>query len=120
MASLIAKIGSIAPLEPGERILCASYVSGAGSSLGSALIAVSDRRLLHAPRSAFLSRGAWRSQRLDEVRLEFSTRRTLGLAVAHRFVVVDADGFPLTFEIEQKKEAGEFRKAFGRRLVASR
>jgi hypothetical protein len=44
----------------------------------------------------------------------------LGLAVAHRFVVVDADGFPLTFEIEQKKEAGEFRKAFGRRLVASR
>ena len=120
MASLVAKVGSIAPLEPGERILCAAYVSGTGSSIGSALVAVSDRRLLHAPRSAFLSRGAWRAQNLDDVRLEFSTRRSLGFAAAHRFVVVDADGFPLTFELEQKKEAGEFRKAFGRRLVGSR
>ena len=120
MASLIAKVGSIAPLEPGERILCAAYVSGSGSSIGSALIAVSDRRLLHAPRSAFLSRGAWHAQNLDGVRLEFSTRRSLGFAAAHRFVVVDADGSPLSFEIEQKKEAGEFRKAFGRRLVSSR
>lgn len=119
MASLIAKVGSTAPLEPGERILCAAYVSGTGSSIGPALIAVSDRRLLHAPRSAFLSRGAWRAQRLDEVRLEFGTRRTLGLAVAHRFVIVDADGSTLTFELE-KKEAGEFRRAFGRRMVSSR
>jgi hypothetical protein len=120
MASLIAKVGSSAPLEPGERILCAAYVSGTGSSIGSALVAVSDRRLLHAPRSAFLSRGAWLAQNLDDVRLEFSTRRSLGFAAAHRFVVVDADGFPLSFEIEQKKEAGEFRKAFGRRFVSSR
>lgn len=120
MASLVAKVGSIAPLEPGERVLCAAYVSGTGSSIGSALVAVSDRRLLHAPRSAFLARGSWRAQNLDDVRLEFSTRRSLGFVAAHRFVVIDADGFPLTFEIEQKKEAGEFRKAFGRRLVASR
>jgi hypothetical protein len=117
MSSLIAKVGSIAPLEPGERILCAAYVSGTGSSMGSALIAVSDRRFLHAPRSAFLSRGAWRAERLDQVRIEFSTRRSLGLIAAHRFQVVDADGSPLTFELEKKKEAGEFRKAFGYRLV---
>jgi hypothetical protein len=120
MATLIAKVGSIAPLEPGERILCAAYVSGAGSSIGPALVAVSDRRILHAPRSAFHSRGSWRAQYLEDVRLEFSTRRSMGLAAAHRFVVLDADGFPLTFELEQKKEAGEFRKAFGRRLVGSR
>ena len=44
----------------------------------------------------------------------------LGFAAAHRFVIIDADGFPLSFELEQKKEAGEFRKAFGRRLVGSR
>jgi hypothetical protein len=117
MTSLVAKVGSIAPLEPGERVLCAAYVSGTGSSIGAALIAVTDRRLLHAPRSSFLSRGAWRAQRLDEVRVESSTRRSLGLAAAHRFQVVDSEGFPITFELEKRRDAGEFRKAFERRLV---
>jgi hypothetical protein len=117
MTSLVAKVGSIAPLEPGERILCAAYVSGTTSSIGAALIAVTDRRLLHAPRSGFLSRGAWRAKRLDEVRVESSTRRSLGLAAAHRFEVVDAEGFPITFELEKRRDAGEFRKAFERRLV---
>ena len=119
MTSLIAKVGSIAPLEPGERVLCAAYVSGTRSSIGAALVAVTDRRLLHAPRSAFLSRGAWRAKRLDEVQVELSTRRSLGLAAARTFEVVDADGFPITFELEKRKDAGEFRKAFERRLVKS-
>jgi hypothetical protein len=117
MTSLVAKVGSIAPLEPGERILCAAYVSGTASSIGAALIAVTDRRLLHAPRSSFLSRGAWRAKPLDEVRVESSTRRSLGLAAAHRFEVIDAEGFPITFELEKRRDAGEFQKAFERRLV---
>jgi hypothetical protein len=119
MTSLIAKVGSIAPLEPGERVLCAAYVSGTGSSIGAALVAVTDRRLLHAPRSAFLSRGAWRAKRLEEVQVESSTRRSLGFAAARRFAVVDADGFPITFELAKRKDASEFRKAFERRLVKS-
>jgi hypothetical protein len=117
MTSLIAKVGSIAPLEPGERVLCAAYVSGTGSSIGAALIAVSDRRVLHAPRSAFLSRGAWRAKRLDEVRVESITRRSFGLASARRFEIIDADGFPLSFEIEKRKDARAFSDALGRRLV---
>ena len=121
MASLVAKVGSIAPLEPGERVLCAAYVSGTGSSIGAALVAITDRRLLHAPRSAFLSRGAWRAKRLDEVRVDSTSRRSLGrFAAAHRFEVVDADGFPITFELEKRRDAGEFRKAFERRLVSPR
>jgi hypothetical protein len=120
MTSLIAKVGSIAPLEPGERILCAAYVSGATSSIGAALIAVTDRRFLHAPRSAFLSRGAWRAKRLDEVRVESSTRRSLGLAGSHRFQVVDVDGFPITFELETRKDAKAFSDALGRRQVTRR
>jgi hypothetical protein len=117
MTSLVAKVGSIAPLEPGERILCAAYVSGTASSIGAALIAVTDRRLLHAPRSGFLSRGVWRAKPLDEVRVESSTRRSFGLTAAHRFDVIDAEGFPITFELEKRRDAGEFRRAFERRLV---
>jgi hypothetical protein len=41
----------------------------------------------------------------------------LGLAAAHRFQVVDSEGFPITFELEKRRDAGEFRKAFERRLV---
>jgi hypothetical protein len=118
MTSLIAKVGSIAPLEPGERILCAAYVSGTTSSIGAALICVSDRRFLHAPRSAFLSRGAWRAKRLDEVRVESSTRRSFGLPAARRFEIVDAEGFALSFELEKRNDARAFSDALGRRLVA--
>ena len=118
MTSLIAKVGSIAPLEPGERILCAAYVSGTTSSIGAALVAVTDRRFLHAPRSAFLSRGAWRAKRLDEVRVESSVRRSFGLASGRRFEIIDADGFPLSFELEKRNEARAFTDALGRRLVA--
>jgi hypothetical protein len=118
MASLIAKVGAIAPLEPGERVLCAAYVSGTRSSIGAALIAVSDRRLLHAPRSAFHSRGAWRAKRLDEIRVGSRTRRSLGLAAAHQFEIIDVDGSGMAFELENRKDARAFNEALGRRLVA--
>lgn len=117
MASLIAKVEAIAPLEPGERILCASYVAGTRSSIGAALIAVSDRRLLHAPRSAFHSRGAWRAERLDEIRVGSRTRRSLGLAAAYQFEIVGVDGSGLAFELESRKDARTFADALGRRLV---
>jgi hypothetical protein len=120
MSSLIAKVGSIAPLEPGERILCAAYVSGTTSSIGAALVAVTDRRFLHAPRSAFLSRGAWRAKRLDEVRVESTTRSSLGLAASRRFALVDADGFSITFELEKRRDARAFSDALGRRVVTRR
>jgi hypothetical protein len=118
MTSLIAKVGSIAPLEPGERLLCAAYVPGTTSSIGAALICVSDRRFLYAPRSAFLSRGAWRAKRLDEVRVESSTRRSFGLAAARRFEIIDAEGSTLSFELEKRNDARAFSDALGRRLVA--
>ena len=120
MASLIAKVGSAAPLEPGERVLCAAYVSGTRSSIGAALIAVTDRRLLHAPRSAFLSRGAWRASRLDDIRVETRTRRSLGLAASHQFEIVGADGSGLAFELEKRADAKAFTGALRRRLVPSR
>ena len=116
MTSLAAKVGPVVPCESGERILCAAYVSGKESTIGSVVVAVSDRHVFFAPRSAFLSRGAWRSKRLDEVRIESSTRRSLGIPVAHRFDVFDADGSPFAFEIETKKDAREFRKALRRRM----
>lgn len=117
MATLVEKLGPVVPRESGERVLCAAYVSGAESSIGSAVIAVSDRQVLFAPRSAFLSRGAWRSRRLDEVRVEATTKRSMGLPVGQRFEVFDADGSPLTFEIGSRKDAKEFRKALARRLI---
>jgi hypothetical protein len=120
MTSLVAKVGSIVPRESGERVLCAAYVSGSGSSIGSAVIAVSDRHLFFAPRSAFLSRGAWRTRRLDDVHIESGPRGALGLAVSRRFEVLDEDGSAFFFELEQKKEAMEFRRAFGRRLAPKR
>lgn len=120
MTSLVAKVGPIVPRESGERVLCAAYVSGKMSTIGSAVVAVTDRHVFFAPRSAFLSRGAWQSRRLDEVRIESSTRRSLGFPVAHRFDVFDADGSPFAFEIETKKDAREFRKALSRRLAPRR
>jgi hypothetical protein len=120
MTSLVAKVGEIVPRESGERVLCAAYVSGSGSSIGSAVIAVSDRNLFFAPRSAFLSRGAWRTRRLDEVRIESIARRSMGFAVARRFEVLEEDGSAFFFELEQRKEASEFRRALGRRLVPKR
>jgi hypothetical protein len=120
VTSLAAKVQPIVPRESGERILCAAYVSGKKSTIGSAIVAVSDRHVFFAPRSAFLSRGAWQSRRLDEVRIESSTRRSLGIPVAHRFDVFDADGSPLAFEIETKKDATEFRKALRRRMGSQR
>jgi hypothetical protein len=120
LESLVAKVASVVPRESGERVLCAAYVSGSGSSIGSAVIAVTDRHLFFAPRSAFLSRGAWRTRRLDDVLIESSTRRSMGLPVARRFEVLDDDGSGLFFELEKKKEAAEFRRALGRRLIPRR
>ena len=120
MTSLAVKVGEIVPRESGERVLCAAYVSGSRSSIGSAVIAVSDRNLYFAPRSAFLSRGAWRTRRLDDVRIESIARRSMGFGVARRFEILEEDGSAFFFELEQKKEAKEFRRAFGKRLVGSR
>jgi hypothetical protein len=120
MPSLIAKIASVVPRESGERVLCAAYVSGAHSSVGSAVIAVSDRHLYVAPRAAFLSRGAWRARHLNDVRIESGSRSLLGLGSARRFEVFEDDASALVFELETSKEAKEFRKAFGPRLVGGR
>jgi hypothetical protein len=117
MTSLVAKVGEIVPRESGERMLCAAYVSGKGSSIGSAVIAVSDRHLFFAPRSAFLSRGAWRTRRLNDVRIESGSRGLLGLGVSRRFEVLDEDGSAFFFELAQKKDAKAFRVAFDRRAV---
>jgi len=120
MTSLVAKVGEIVPRESGERLLCAAYVSGSGSSIGSAVIALSDRQLFFAPRSAFLSRGAWRTRRLDDVRIESGSRGVLGLGPPRRFEVLNEDGSTFFFELDQRREASEFRRAFGRRLVPKR
>jgi hypothetical protein len=120
MPSLVAKVASIVPREVGERVLCAAYVSGSGSSIGSAVIAVSDLHLFSAPRAAFLSRGAWRARRLDGVRIESGSRGLLGLGSARRFEVFEEDASALVFELETRKEALAFRNAFGRRVVGSR
>jgi hypothetical protein len=120
MTSLVAKVGEIVPRESGERVLCAAYVSGKGSSIGSAVIAVSDRNLFFAPRSAFLSRGAWRIRRLNDVRIEGGSRGVLGLGASRRFEVVEEDGSAFFFELGEKKEASEFRRALSRRLVSKR
>jgi hypothetical protein len=141
MSSLVAKVGSVVPIEPGERLLAAAYVpaigrwgpgaSGGkilrrrpaaepmkpGETMGPSVVAVSDRRFLFAPRSAFLSASAWRVRRLEDVRVEISKRRSMGFGVARRFEVLDAHGTPVMFELEQKKDAEAFRRAFAKRLV---
>jgi hypothetical protein len=116
MASLVSKVASIVPREVGERVLCAAYVSGSGSSIGSAVIAVSDRHLFIAPRAAFLSRGAWRAPLLNDVRIESGSRGLLGLGSVRRFEVFEEES-ALVFELESRQEALAFRKAFGRRLL---
>jgi hypothetical protein len=120
MTSLVSKVGEIVPRESGERLLCAAYVSGSGSSIGAAVIAVSDRQLFFAPRSAFLSRGAWRTRRLDDVRIESGSRGVLGLGASRRFEVLDEDGSAFYFELGENKEASQFRRALARRLVPKR
>jgi len=141
MSSLVAKVGSVVPIEPGERLLAAAYVpaigrlgSGAsgnqvlrrrrpgeptrsGEKMGPSVVAVSDRRFLFAPRSAFLSASSWRARRLEDVRVEVSRRRSVGFVVAHRSEVLDAEGTPVMFELDRKKDAEDFRRAFARRLV---
>ncbi len=119
MPSLVAKVAAVVPRESGERVLCAAYVSGSRSSVGSAVIAVSDRHLYVAPRAAFLSRGAWRARSLGDVRIE-SSRGLLGLGSARRFEIFEDDSSALVFELETSKEAKEFRNAFGPRLVGRR
>ena len=119
MNTLVEKIGSILPLEPGERIACAAYVRAIGSK-GPSMVAVSDRRLLVAPRSAWMSVGVWSERRLSDVRIEVGTRRSWGLFPAGRRFEIIEDGEPPTaFELEPK-DARAFAKALERRLVARR
>jgi hypothetical protein len=119
MRTLSEKIGSILPLEPGERIACAAYVRAIGSK-GPSLVAVSDRRLLVAPRSAWMSVGVWSERRLSDVRIEATTRRWWGMfPAARRFEVVGGDEPPMAFELEPK-DAKAFAKALERRLVPRR
>ena len=144
MTSLVAKVGSVVPTEPGERLLAAAYVPAIGRrqsgglggdvlrrrsaaepaesrvTMGPSVVAVSDRRFLFAPRSAFMSSSSWRARRMEDVRVEVSKRRSMGFVVAHRFEVLDADGSPVMFELDQKKDAEAFRRAFERRLVRNR
>ena len=125
MASLVEKIGSTLPLEPGERILCAAFVRSIASARGSnperargpSIVAVSNRRFLFAPKSAFMSVGAWEQRRLDEARVESGTRRTLGIPVGYWFEVSEPGRSPRVFELE-RKDAAAFRAAFGRRAVS--
>lgn len=120
MPSLVAKVASVVPRESGERVLCAAYVSGSRSSVGSAVIAVSDRHLYVAPRAAFLSRGAWRARRLSDIRIEARARGLLGLGSGRGFEVFEEEASALAFELETRKEAREFRNAFGSRIVGGR
>ena len=140
LGSLVAKVGSVVPIEPGERLLAAAYVPAIGKGpdasgnrvirrhqpaepttpgerMGPSVVAVSNRRFLFAPRSAFLSASSWRTRRLEDVRVQVSKRRSLGFVVGHRFEILPTDGMPVTFELDQKKDAATFRKAFERRLV---
>jgi hypothetical protein len=117
MPSLVEKVASVVPREVGERVLCAAYVPGSRSSAGAAVIAVSDRHLYVAPRAAFLSRGAWRARPLGDVRIEPTSRGMLGLGPARGFEIFEDDASALVFELETRKEAQEFRRAFGPRLA---
>jgi hypothetical protein len=119
MATLVDKVGSLLPLEPGERILCAAYVPASGISIGTAVIAVSDRRLLFAPRAGFMSVGAWTSRELRDVRVEVGGRGPLGLGIGRRFEIIEAGEPPFVFEVD-KKDAREFHRALERRVVTRR
>jgi hypothetical protein len=119
MRTLEERIGSILPLEPGERIACAAYVRAIGSR-GPSLVALSDRRLLVAPRSAWMSVGVWSERRLSDVRIEATTRRSWGVVPAgRRFEVIEDGEPPMGFDLGSK-DARAFSKAFERRLVARR
>jgi hypothetical protein len=118
MRTLVEKIGSLLPLETGERIACAAYVRAIGSK-GPSVVAVSDRRLLVAPRSAWMSVGVWSERRLSDVRIEVTSRRSFGLPVARRFEVLEEGQPPMAFELE-RKDARAFADALERRLVPRR
>jgi hypothetical protein len=128
MTSLVEKVRPTVPLEPGERILCAAYVRAIGStrhaadgsirterSRGPSVVVVSNRRFLFAPRSAFMSTGAWEQRRLDHAaaRVKMGSRRTLGFPVGSWFEVSEPGRTPKIFELE-RKDAAAFRAAFGR------
>jgi len=125
MATLIEKIGSILPLEPGERIVCATFVRsirstrGAGSerARGPSIVAVSNRRLLFAPKTAFLSVGGWEERRLEHARIESGTRRSLGFPTGYWFEVEEPGRTPRVFDVD-KKDARAFRAAFERSAVS--
>ena len=117
MASLISKVGAIAPLEPGERVLCAAYVTGTRSSIGAAL----DRRVgspapprpaVRLPLTRSLAREA---PRRDPRRVAHPA--SLGFAAAHQFEIIGVDGSGMAFELENRKDAKAFNDALARRLV---
>jgi hypothetical protein len=121
MASLVDRIRPVVLLEGGERLLCAAYArSTAGPTVGPAIVAVSDRRLLIAPRSAFLSASAWTRRPLGEIRVVTAPRARFGMVVGRRFEMLDSAGTSVVFEVEHRKDAGEFQKAFARRSGSTR
>lgn len=112
MASLLDKIRPVALLEPGERLVCASFViARVGPTVGPSVIAVSDRRLFVAPRSAFLSSGAWTRRRLEEIRLVASPRRSFGVFRSRRFEMLDGTDAEIVFEVDEPKAASALRAA---------
>ena len=117
MPSLVAKVTSVVPRESGERVLCAAYVSGSRSSVGL--------RRHRGVGSPSLRRAAGRvpvsrcvaSPAPHRCPHRVGLTGLLGLGSARRFEVFEDDASALVFELETSKEAKEFRKAFGPRLV---
>lgn len=117
MASLVDKIRPVALLEQGERLVCASF--GRSPAVGRSIVAVSDRRLFIAPRSAFLSSGAWARRRLEELRVVTTPRTRFGMVVGRRFELLDDAGESVVFEVDDPKDARAFQDALRRGAVSS-
>ena len=104
MTSLVEKIRPFVLLERGERLLGASYaLATSGPTAGRSVVAVSDRRLFLAPRSAFLSASAWTRRRLTEVRVVAAPRTWFGVVVGRRFELLDTLGTEIAFEVEDRR-----------------
>jgi hypothetical protein len=112
VSTLVEKIKPFAVMEPGERLLCAVYARAtSGPTKGPAVVAVSDRRLLVAPRSAFMSASAWTRRRLRDARVLAPERGPLGIRDGRTIHVWDDYGDVLAFEFDRRKEARVVRAA---------
>jgi hypothetical protein len=121
MSALVDRIRPVVLLEQGERLLGASYArSVSGPTVGPSVVAVSDRRLFVAPRSAFLSASAWTRRRLRDVRFVAAPRSVLGVVVGRRFELLGGEGEAFVFELQGAKDVATFREALSTGVPASR